>query len=94
MKALCFSALLVAGGRLLPARAQVNGLPEGLGRDTAQKVCGTCHGVEIFTGIRRSRGSWETTITNMIGFGATISDEDFDTVAAYLTTYLGPRPAP
>lgn len=96
VKALCFSALLAAGARLLPARAQDNGLPEGPGRDTTQKVCGTCHGVEIFTGIRRSRGNWETTITNMIGFGGTISDEDFETVATYLTTYLGttPRPAP
>jgi competence protein ComEA len=94
VKALCFSALLAAGARLLPARAEGELLPEGPGRDTTQKVCGECHGVEVFTGIRRSRATWETTIENMIGFGATISDGDFETVATYLTTYLGPAPRP
>jgi mono/diheme cytochrome c family protein len=75
-----------------PAAAQ--DLPPGPGRDETQKACGGCHGVDVFLDIRRNQGEWETTIQNMINFGMTISDADYDTVLAYLTTYFGAAPRP
>ena len=84
---------LAAGVWLRPAAAQ-DGLPAGPGRDETAKACGGCHGVESFLGIRRTQGAWETTIQNMINFGMTISDSDYDTVLTYLTVYFGPVPRP
>jgi hypothetical protein len=89
--ALCLSSLALA---VFPAAAQ--NLPLGPGRDETMKACGGCHGVDVFLGIRRNQGEWETTIQNMINFGMTISDADYDMVVTYLTTYFGltPRPKP
>lgn len=87
--ALCIAALAV----ITPAAAQ-DGLPPGPGRDETAKACGGCHGVETFLSIRRTQEQWETTVENMINFGMTINDADYDTVLTYLTTYFGPAPRP
>ena len=89
LTALCIAALAV----MTPAAAQ-DGLPPGPGRDETAKACGGCHGVETFLGVRRTQDIWETTIQNMINFGMTISDADYDTVLTYLTVYFGPAPRP
>lgn len=90
-KALCAASLLLAG---FPAAAQ--DLPPGPGRDETAKACGGCHGVDVFLSIRRSQDGWESSMQNMINFGMTISDADYDTVLTYLTTWFGtaPRPKP
>jgi hypothetical protein len=97
LKALAVSALALAApmSLLRPARAQEEALPPGPGRATTFKVCNGCHGLN-FLGIRRDAVTWETTINNMIGFGANISGDDYDITLDYLTTYFGltPRPAP
>ncbi len=78
---------------VLPAGAQEQ-LPSAPGREETRKACGGCHGVETFLGLRRSQDEWETTMANMINFGMTISDADYDTVVAYLVTWFGPGPRP
>jgi hypothetical protein len=93
LKVLALSALALAPmAWLRPARAQET-LPVGPGSETTFKVCNGCHGLN-FLGIRRNSTTWETTINNMIGFGANISGDDYDTVLEYLTTYFGPGPRP
>jgi mono/diheme cytochrome c family protein len=89
------AAVLAAAAALLPAMAQEY-LPPGVGREATIKLCSECHGLELMQGLRRDRLQWETTISNMINAGMTISDEDFEIVASYLTDNLGPvsRPAP
>jgi len=87
---LAAQVLVLAGG----VSVAQDSLPPGPGHDETVKACGGCHDIGTFSSIRRSQGEWETTITNMINFGATISDDDFDTVLAYLTTYLGTGPPP
>jgi mono/diheme cytochrome c family protein len=88
-QALCAAALMV----MTPAAAQ-DGLPPAPGRAETLKACGGCHGVDSFLYIRRNQGEWETTIQNMINFGMTISDADYDAVLSYLTVYFGPAPRP
>jgi mono/diheme cytochrome c family protein len=77
-----------------PVMAQEALLPAGPGRDETLKACGGCHGVDTFTGIRRSDVQWSITLDSMINWGAKISDGDYDTVLAYLTTWFGPAPRP
>ncbi len=86
-KAFCLAVLLAT-----PAVAQ--DLPPGPGQAATAKACGGCHGVETFLDIRRSQDAWESTIQNMINFGMTISDADYDTVLTYLTVWFGPAPRP
>jgi cytochrome c oxidase cbb3-type subunit 3 len=61
-------------------------LPEGVHRDTVQRVCSGCHSVQMFTGRRQTRQQWGATVSNMIGRGAKITDDEFDQVVHYLAT--------
>jgi hypothetical protein len=94
MRLVLASLLLAAGVLACGAATAQDMLPPGPGHDTTVKACGGCHDIGTFSGVRRSQDAWETTITNMINFGAMISDDDFDTVLTYLTAYLGLKPPP
>ncbi len=79
------------GGQLnqanaLPAAAQ---LPDGLGRDLVQKTCSNCHSVDTFTSRRLSRSEWAATVRRMAQFGASATDEQFNTIIDYLTANFG-----
>lgn len=65
----------------LSSRAQ---LPEGAHRDTVQRVCSGCHSVQMFTGRTMTRQQWGATVSNMIGRGAKINDDEFDQIVSYL----------
>lgn len=65
-------------------------LPDGAGREVVAHACSQCHSLEIVTRKRLLRQQWEALIDTMIARGAKISDEDFDVIAAYLATQLGP----
>ena len=59
-----------SGSRLdcaLPAAAQ---LPDGAGKDSLLKVCGTCHQAERSASVRLTREGWEEVIADMIKRGA------------------------
>jgi competence ComEA-like helix-hairpin-helix protein len=62
--------------------------------DSAERAftnaCGKCHPTQRVTATRRTRSQWEEVITAMItARGAQVSDEDFDTILAYLTRVHG-----
>ncbi len=61
-------------------------LPEGTHRETVQRACSSCHTVQMFAGRRMTREQWGTTVTNMIGRGAKITDDEFDQIVDYLAT--------
>ncbi len=69
----------------------VNGqeLPDGPGKAAVQKVCTDCHGLATVIGVRRTRDDWDKTIDEMTSRGATGTDEEFDTILAYLSKYFG-----
>ena len=87
---LAASALLLAAG-MAAAPAQET-LPAGPGMGETLKLCGGCHSIGTFRNLRRTPAMWEVTITNMVGFGMTISETEFDTVLTYLNTYMGTEP--
>ncbi|QNI38571.1 c-type cytochrome [Edaphobacter sp. 4G125] len=66
-------------------------LPEGAHRETVERACSGCHSVQMFTGRRMNREEWGTTVSNMIGRGAKITDDEFDQIVGYLATAFPPN---
>ena len=92
----CRSALTLGivgvGAALFPLRAvdaQSTELPEGPGRAVLLENCTACHGAEQITAQRRSSDEWEQVVNRMIGNGASLTDDQYKEVVAYLGTYLG-----
>jgi competence protein ComEA len=81
MRSLALLAVLVA---TLPAQT-----PEETARKTFQNVCGTCHGIELMKGQRRTRAAWVKNVDDMAAKGAQASDEDFAIVVEYLVRNYG-----
>jgi competence ComEA-like helix-hairpin-helix protein len=80
--------LLLAGlSGLATARAQ--DLPAGPGAAATGRVCGQCHGLEVFSTSRKSGDEWDKTIGKMVEKGLQITDDDYQTVLDYLTKSLG-----
>ena len=84
--------LLLAGFSPLSGfgQAPVSQLPDGPNRETVQRICSGCHSVQMFTGRGMTREQWGGVVSNMIGRGAKISDEEFDQVVDYLAKALPP----
>jgi cytochrome c5 len=74
-----------------PAAIVRAGLPAGPGRDTVQRVCTSCHAIGMVTAKGRTADGWSEIIGRMIGLGLEASDEDLQTVHAYLSRELPPR---
>jgi cytochrome c oxidase cbb3-type subunit 3 len=77
-----------------PPRAGVpRDLPDAPGKDTVQKVCGTCHTASMVLGRSSSREEWSEVIANMVAKGAKGTSAEFAQVLDYLTKNLGPNQA-
>ncbi len=70
--------------------AQALQLPEGAGKATTQKVCGSCHGAELLIGRQETRENWSGVVDDMIQRGATGTEDEFYTVVDYLATNFSP----
>ena len=69
-------------------------LPDGPGKDTVVKVCGTCHEPNRAAAQRLTREGWEQTVSDMRWRGAKGTDEEFAAVIEYLVAnFLGEAPA-
>jgi competence protein ComEA len=69
-------------------------LPDGPGKDTVVKVCGTCHEPNRAAAQRLTREGWEQTVADMRWRGAKGTDEEFAAVVEYLVAnFLGEAPA-
>jgi hypothetical protein len=77
------TAFLLAG----PGRAQ--DLPDGQGKDLVVKVCTVCHDTARITSKKWTKERWNDLVDDMAKRGAMASDEEFDTIIAYLTKYFG-----
>ena len=65
-------------------------LPDGPGKDTFVKVCGSCHSTDNVIGKGYSEDGWAQVVSTMVNNGAQISDEQFDTIVKYLATSFPP----
>lgn len=81
--AICSVALWLCGAPVV-AHAQSLKLPDGPGKATTQKVCGTCHGAELVLGRQESREAWGAVVNDMIQRGATGTEDEFYEVVDYL----------
>jgi competence protein ComEA len=69
-------------------------LPDGPGKDVTIKVCGSCHSPEKATSLHQSSEEWENTVSKMANMGAQATDEQFNTIVAYLSKNFGPEAPP
>jgi cytochrome c oxidase cbb3-type subunit III len=63
-------------------------LPDGPHKETALKLCGTCHAPTIVLGRGMSRDQWGEVVSDMISKGAKGSTEEFNQVVDYLASAL------
>jgi len=90
--ALFAASLAAQGPRPAPPKPVARPLPDGLGKDIVQRVCGaTCHGPEIITGRGRTREDWSNVVNGMVARGAKASASEFSDIVEYLGKNLPPR---
>jgi quinoprotein glucose dehydrogenase len=65
-------------------------LPPGPGKQPFERICSSCHGLNVATQTRRTHAGWEGTVETMRGRGATGSEADFERIVQYLTNNFGP----
>jgi type 1 glutamine amidotransferase len=66
-------------------------LPEGPGKSAVVKICGECHAVEQAVAMRGSEKDWKDVIDLMVDRGATVTEDEFKTILAYLAKNYGPK---
>lgn len=64
-------------------------LPAGPGKDVVQRMCSTCHGLDVVIGRRMTEERWANTVDVMVSRGANGTDEEIDLVIAYLARNFG-----
>lgn len=73
-----------------PSAADANLLPDGPGKEVVLKKCTTCHSIRNVIASRRTADDWAQEVSKMVGRGATISDDEADTIVNYLADHFGP----
>jgi hypothetical protein len=74
---------------LLAASVQAQDLPDGAGKSLVMTVCTQCHELTRITSKKRTKEEWNDTVDKMATRGARASDEEFETIVAYLAKYFG-----
>jgi len=68
--------------------AEKSRLPEGPGKATTERVCGSCHGANILLSKRESRDGWNGIVEDMIQRGAKGTDDEFGEVVDYCVAHF------
>jgi competence protein ComEA len=68
-------------------------LPDGPGKATMERVCGSCHGAEIVLGKKLTRDGWSQIVMTMIQRGAQGTDDEFADIVDYLTNTVSAEAA-
>jgi mono/diheme cytochrome c family protein len=63
-------------------------LPEAPGKNQVKTSCTQCHGVDVIVAQRRTPDEWSQVVSQMVGNGAVLTDDQFQTVVTYLSTNL------
>lgn len=74
-----------------PQTSEKQGLPDAAGKDTVQRVCGSCHSPNIVLGHGLSRDQWGEVVASMISRGAKGTQAEFTQVINYLAKNLPPK---
>ena len=76
--------------------AQEGGAPgftDAPGKELLMSRCFQCHSEKMWQDQRQDRRGWEAALYRMVGRGALWTEEEINTMAAYLTTAFGPQTA-
>jgi hypothetical protein len=89
-------AIRVEAGTGQPAVAGASGSPSAVPevRDWPQKVkaaCIGCHGEDMISGQRLTRGQWDREMDKMIRWGAVVKPEDRQDMVEFLLRNFGPQ---
>lgn len=68
-------------------------MPEAPGKAATVKTCSACHALTNITSQHRDADAWTATVTKMVGYGATGTDDELQQIVDYLTKYYGPASA-
>ena len=71
---------------VVPFSAAHAQLPDGPGKDTMVRVCGTCHEPQRSAAVRLTREGWQDVIAKMVSLGAKASEEEQAQILEYLAT--------
>jgi competence protein ComEA len=78
----------------VPASSSANSdasiLPDGPGKELVQKKCLTCHNARIVSSKRGDEDGWAEIVSQMIGRGAILSDDDAESIVEYMAAHFGP----
>jgi hypothetical protein len=72
--------------RTAAAQVGADGLPPGPGHDALQRVCTSCHGLDLVTTMNLDRAGWDAEVQTMVGRGASGTPEDIAAITTYLST--------
>lgn len=78
--------MLVAGLIFATGTASAQNLPEGSAKQTVQTVCSQCHSLSFVTNSRLTKPDWEYVVTDMIGRGAPLMEDEIQPVIEYLSS--------
>jgi cytochrome c5 len=74
----------------LPAASiQAQDLPDGAGKELVMTVCTQCHDTARIVTKKKTKEEWNELVDSMAARGAKASDEEFETIVAYLAKYFG-----
>jgi glucose dehydrogenase len=83
-------AFTLSGQAAIPSLSRgLMQLPAGVGKDLVQKVCNSCHSVDLIASHRQTRDQWSTTVQRMAQHGASATDDQFRSIVDYLTENFG-----
>jgi mono/diheme cytochrome c family protein len=60
-------------------------LPDAPGRTAITETCMQCHGVDVIIARRRTPDEWSQVVSQMIGYGASLTDEQYKSIVSYLS---------
>lgn len=90
-----FFVLAAVPGSVVSAQAQTAPqLPDGAGKETVQKACGSCHGLSTVTNAGHNQEGWTSVVHMMVNAGAPVPKDQIGTVTGYLAKNFPEKPAP
>jgi competence protein ComEA len=86
--ALVASAFFAVSFWQSPIAGQEKQLPDGPGKQEAQKLCSGCHELEKSFSQKQDRVGWQRTVDKMVAFGMKGTDKELATVLDYLAKHF------
>ena len=88
MKLMCLILISLAGVTAADEKDAAS-LPDGPGKETAGKLCLSCHDSGNFRKARMDREGWSDSVADMVERGASGTPEEIAAVVAYLEKNFG-----